>query len=105
MWQVFNVNAAGGNVGSDQNANIATFETCQGLCASGLAFVTVQGHGLDAVLGEVVSHIVGAKLGAREDQHLAPVMLVDDVHQHFFFLTAAHRVNHLRNTLNSGVTG
>jgi hypothetical protein len=28
VWQVFNVNAAGCNVGGDQDANVAAFETC-----------------------------------------------------------------------------
>jgi hypothetical protein len=80
VWQVFNVNAAGGNVGGHQGADVAAFEASQGLCASGLAFVAVQGHGLDAIFGEVVSHIVSAKLGARKHQHLAPIVLVDDVY-------------------------
>ena len=64
--QVFNVNAAGSNVGGHQGANVAALEASQGLRASGLAFVAVQGHGLDAILGEVIGHIVGAKLGARK---------------------------------------
>ena len=105
MWQVFNVNASGSNIGGYQSANVAALEASQRLSASGLTFVAVQGHGLDAVLGEVVGNIVGAKLGARKHQHLAPVVLIDDVHQHFFFLAAAHRVDDLRDALNSGVAG
>ena len=105
MWQVFNVNAAGCNVGGHQGANVATLEASQGLGAGCLAFVAVQGHGLDAVFGEVIGHIVGAKFGAGEDQHLTPVVQIDDVHQHFFFLAAPHWVYHLGNALHRGVAG
>ena len=101
--QVFNVDATRCNVGGHQGANVATFETSQGLRASCLTFVAVQGHGLDAIFGEVIGHIVGAKLGACKHQHLAPVVQINDVYQHFFFLAPTHRMNHLRNTLNGGV--
>ena len=105
MWQFINVNAACRNVGGDQSANIAALETCQRLGARGLTFVAMQGHGADAVFGEEVGHIVGAKFGACEHQHLAPVVLVDDVCQQSFFLATAHRVHHLRNALHRGVFG
>ena len=105
MGQVFNVNTAGCNVGGDQNANVATLESSQSLGASSLAFVAMQCHGLDAVFGQVISHVVGAKLGACEHQNLTPVVQVDDVHQHFFFLATTHWVNDLRNALHRGVAG
>ena len=63
----------------------------------------MQRHGLDTVFGQVVGHIVSAKLGACEHQNLTPIVLVDDVHQYFFFLTTTHRVNDLRNALHCGV--
>ena len=47
--------------------------------------------------------MVGAKLGAREHQHLAPVVLLDDVGQQGFFLLAAHGVHHLADALHRGV--
>ena len=105
VWQVFNVNAACRNVGGHQGANVAALKASQRLSTCCLTFVAVQGHGLDAVLGEVVGHIVGTKLGAREHQHLAPVVLIDDVHQNFFFLAATHGVDHLRNALHRRVAG
>jgi len=103
--QVFDVDAASSDVGGHQCADLATLEASQRLCAGGLAFVAVQSHGLDAIFGQEVGHIVGTKLGAREHQHLAPVVLLDDVQQHVFFLVAAHRVNHLRDALHRGVAG
>ena len=53
----------------------------QRLRAGALALVAVQCHRLHTVLGQELGHVVGAELGAREHQHLAPVVLVDDVRQ------------------------
>ena len=44
----------------------------------------------DAVLRQGIGHVVGAELGAREHQHLAPVVLLDDVQQHLLLFGAAH---------------
>ena len=103
MGQVFNVNAAGCDIGGDQDPNVAALESSQGLSASSLALVAMQCHRLDAVFGQVVGHIVRAKLGASEHQNLTPVVQIDDVHQHFFLLATTHWVNDLRDSLHSGV--
>ena len=58
---------------------------------------------MDAVLGQELGHVVGTKLGPGEDQHLAPVVLLDDVRQQRFFLAAAHWVDQLRDALHRGV--
>ena len=47
--------------------------------------------------------IVGTKLGTRENQHLAPVVFVDDVGQQGFLFAAADWVNGLRDALHRGV--
>jgi hypothetical protein len=49
VGQIVNVNAAGGNVGSDQCAQAAAFKARQSLGACALAFVAVQRHGSDAI--------------------------------------------------------
>jgi hypothetical protein len=49
MRQVVNVNAAGGNVGCHQGPDVAALEAGQRLGARRLAFVAVQGHGIDLV--------------------------------------------------------
>src|SRR3989344_5462330 len=103
--QVVDVNAARCNVGGHQGADFAAFEACQCLGARTLTLVAVQGHGLHAVLGQELGHIVGAKLGAGEHQHLAPVVLLDDMQQHLLLLATAHGVNHLRDALHGGVAG
>ena len=105
VGQLINVDAAGSNVGGYQGSQLAGLETRQGLRSCALALVAMQRHGGYAVLGQVLGHMVGAKFGACEHQHLAPVVLVDDVQQHFFFLGAAHRVNHLLDALHRRVAG
>ena len=105
MGQLIDVDTAGRDVGCDQGADVATFEASQGLGARCLAFVAVQGHGVDAVFGEVLGHIVGAKFGAGEHQHLAPVVFVDDVREQGFLFATTHRVHDLVDPLHRGVAG
>ena len=101
--QLVNVNAAGRNVGRHQRTHLAGFKTTQRLRAGGLALVAVQGHGGNAVFVQKLGHMVGTKLGARKHQHLAPVVLVDDVGQQRLLFGAAHGVNGLLNALHRGV--
>ena len=101
--QVVDVDATGRNVGRHQGANFATLKTLQSLGAGTLALVSVQRHGLNAVFRQELSDVVGAKLGAREHQHLAPVVLLDDVGQQGFLFAAAHRMDHLADALHGGV--
>src|SRR6185312_2564872 len=101
--QIVDVNPARGDVGGHQRTNVAALEAAQGLRTCGLAFVAMQGHRLDAVLGQKLGHVVGAKLGAREDQHLAPVLFLDDVRQQRLFLAAANGVDDLGDALYRGV--
>ena len=105
MRQVINIDTASSNVGGDQGADVAALEAGQCLRACALALVAVQRHRVDAVFGQELCHVVGAEFGAGKNQHLAPVVLVDDVHQYLLLLSAAYRVDHLRNTLHCGVAG
>ena len=101
--QVVNVDAARGNVGRHQGAHVTALETGQRLGACCLAFVAVQRHGRNAVLFQKLGHVVGAKLGAGEHQHLAPVVGVDDVRQQRLLFAPAHRVDDLGDALHRGV--
>ena len=103
MRQFVNIDAAGGNVGRHQHANIAVLEALQGLRAGALAFVAMQCHALNAVFGQEFSDVVGAKFGARENQHLAPIVLLDDVGQQGLLFAATYRVNGLGDALYRGV--
>ena len=101
--QLVDVDATGGNVGSYQGADGAVLETLQGLGAGGLALVAVQSHGFDAMFGQMLGYVVGAEFGAGKDQHLAPVVLVDDVREQCFLFASADRVDGLRDALHRGV--
>ena len=105
VWQLIDVDTACSNVSGHQGANVAALEASQGLRAGSLALVAVQCHGADAVFGQKLSHVVGAKLGACEHQNLAPIVFIDDVCQQSLFLAAAHGMNRLRDALHSGVAG
>ena len=101
--QLVDVDAACRNIGSNQGAQIARLELGQRLGAGALALVAVQRHGLDALVVQKVGHLVGAELGAREHQYLAPVVFADQVRQYVFLAVATHGVDHLRDALHRGV--
>ena len=103
MGQVINVNAACCDVGRHQSADVTALEARQCLGAGSLTFVAMQRHGLNAVFGQKLSDIVGTKLGAGEHQHLAPVLLLNDMGEQCLLLAAPYRVNHLGNALHGGV--
>ena len=103
VWQLVNVNSAGGDVGGHQDAYVAVLEAGQCLRTGGLALVAVQRHRRDTVFRQVLGHVVGAEFGACENQHLAPVVLRDDVREQRFLFGAAHRVDGLRDALYRGV--
>ena len=101
--QIVNVDSASCNVGRHQSANIAALEAAQGLCAGCLALVAVQSHRLNAIFRQKLGNVIGAKLGAGENQHLTPVVFLNDVGQQGLFLATADRVNDLCDALHRGV--
>src|SRR6185436_18471 len=100
--QLIDVDAASGDIGGHQGADLAALEFGQRLRARRLALVAVQRHRLDAVLGEKFSDVVGAELGAGEHQYLAPLVLLDDVGQQLLLLGSADRVRDLGDALHGG---
>ena len=75
------VDAAGGDVGRHQHRRLAGFELGQGALALGLALVAMDGVGGNAVIGQRLHDLVGAMLGAREDQHAANALAPQDAGQ------------------------
>ena len=61
------VDAAGRDVGGDEDVDLAVAERAQRLLAGALAEVAVDGGGGEAALGELVGHLGGGALGAAED--------------------------------------
>ena len=68
---VVNVDAAGGDVGRDQDVCPAGFETVERTRACVLGLVPVDRAGVDAALGELLDDAVCAVLGAAEDKRSA----------------------------------
>ena len=71
MRQRLDVDAAGGDVGGDEDGDRPGLEAGQGLRPLRLAAVAVDAAGVDAVAHEVVGQAVRAVLGAREGDHAA----------------------------------
>ena len=97
--QLVDVDAAGGDVGRHQHLQVALLEVGERLGARGLALVAVDRHRRDVVLQQVLDQAVGAVLHAREDEHLVPVVLLDEVDQQVLLHLAADRVHLLRDQL------
>ena len=72
--QRLDVEAARGDVGRDQHADLARLETLERADARVLRLVAVDRVGVDAVAHELAREAVGAVLGLAEDEHLAPVV-------------------------------
>src|SRR5688500_10675311 len=75
------VEAAGGDVGGDEDRRLFGFEGFHGPAALGLGLVGVQGLGGDAAGFEVADDLVGAALGAGEDQRAGDAVVVQVFHQ------------------------
>ncbi|EXI80776.1 MAG: hypothetical protein AW10_01683 [Candidatus Accumulibacter appositus] len=101
--QLFDVQAAGGDVGGHQYAHRAVLETGQGARARRLALVAVDRGGFDAGLAQILGEAVGAALHAREHQYLLPVARRHQMHQQVALAPAIDRVNTLRDEFGLGV--
>ena len=81
--QVVDVDAARGNVGRNQNRDLALLKVRERTLALILRLVAVDGLGLDARTVEVARDPVCAVLGAGEHQNLVYIALTDDIRQKF----------------------
>ena len=68
VGHLVDVDAARGDVGGDQDAQLAVLEGLEGALALGLGFVAVDGASLDAAGLEIGRDLVGAVLGLGEDE-------------------------------------
>ena len=89
VGDVLDVDAAGGDVGGDEDVDLAVAERAQRLLAGALAEVAVDGAGGEAALGEVVGDLGGGALGAAEDDGQAAALGLQDAGEH---LDLVHRV-------------
>ena len=71
--------------------------------ARGLALVAVDRERRDAVAVELLGELVGAVLGAREHEHLEPVLRLDEVRQELALAVAVDRMHLLGDDLDRRV--
>ena len=69
VGDVVDIDTAGGDIGADENVDLAVAECTKSLLASTLAEVTVNGADSEATLGELITDLLRLALGAREDHH------------------------------------
>ena len=103
LRQLLDVEAAGRDFGGDQRGHLSALEHVERFDASGLTLVAVDRGGADAGALELLREPVGAVLGARENQHLAPLALLNQVHQQMPLLLLLHPVRALLDELDGGV--
>ena len=103
------IDAAGNDVGGDQNLDPPAIELRQRPLARALRLVGVNGVGADALVGQLLHHPVGPALGARKDQRpphvvaleytgqqIALTRLLDEEHPLLDPLRYRRRRRHLR---------
>ncbi|ENN88030.1 hypothetical protein RHSP_50969 [Rhizobium freirei PRF 81] len=71
MRNAGNVDAAGGDVGGDENADVTITETLERPFALSLALVAVDGGGGEADMVEMLHQLLGTVLGTQEDDGTA----------------------------------
>ena len=95
--QLVDVDAAGGDVGGDQHLQAGVLELGERARARALALVAVDGERGDSVVAELLGQLVGPVLGAREDEHLEPVLRPDQMRKQLALAVAIHRMHGLRD--------
>ena len=95
--QLVDVDAARRDVGRDEHLQVAALEFGQRPRARALALVAVDRHRGDVVLEQMLDEAIGAMLHAREDEHLVPVVVLDEMDQQVLLHLAADRMHLLRD--------
>jgi len=99
------VDAAGDDVGRDEDAGAAALEAVERLLALRLRAVAVDGGTRDARAVERLGDAVGAMLGAGEDQHALELVILDEREQQVDLLLAADGVDRLCDLVDRLVGG
>ena len=93
--QVLDVEPAGGDVGRDEDPDLAGLEALERPRPFRLRSVGVDRHGVEALAVEPGGQPAGGQLRPGEDEHLAQVVLADEVGQQRFLAVAIDRVDEL----------
>ena len=97
---VLDVDAAGGDVGGDEDVDLAVAEGAQRLLAGALAQVAVDGGGGEAAVGQLVGDLGGGALGAAEDHGQAAALGLQDARQHLDLVHGVGAVDELLDGLD-----
>ncbi len=76
------VDAARGDVGADEDVDLAVSERAQRLLTRALAQVAVDGAGREAALGQLLGDVGGGPLGAAEDHRQVAALGLQDAGDH-----------------------
>ena len=102
MAQFIHVDAAGGNVGGHQHAQVTAFEGLHCLFPLGLALVAMDGLTANALFAEVADQFVRAVFGAGEDQRARHIRGLEHIDEQVLLLGLAHEVDLLLDGLGGG---
>ena len=101
--QLLDVEAARGDVGGDERLQLAGLELRQRVGPRVLALVAVDRQRGHAVLAQVLGEPVRAMLGAREHQHLVPLLFADELGEQFRLAAAVDEDHLLAHRFHGGV--
>ena len=77
MRQVRDIETTRSDISRDHHTNFIRLEHAQRTFTSGLALVAMNRHCANALLIQMRSELISAMLGARKDQYLRPLPLLD----------------------------
>ena len=100
VGDVVHVDAAGGDVGRDQNRDSAVAEGFHRLGAHVLRLVAVNRIGIDRCLPENAGQTIRTVLGLREDQGTSDVLTAEETSKHLLLLRSIHLVEMLSDRLD-----
>src|SRR5699024_6428706 len=99
---VVDVDPAGGDVGGDEHVHLSAAERAQGLLASTLAEIPVQGSGSEPAIDEILGHAGGGALCAHEDDRQTPAAGLQHAGDEFHFVQRVGPVGELGHGFDRG---
>ena len=96
------VQPARGHVGGHQHVKLAVLQTLNGALTGFLLHITIDGGGAEAARGEFFGQLVGAQLGAGEDDHGIERLGLHDPGQRVQLVDAAHHPEPLADIFGGG---
>src|SRR5699024_1895346 len=99
---VVDVDPAGGDVGGDEHVHLSAAERAQGLLASTLAEIPVQGSGSEPAIDEILGHAGGGTLCAHEDDRQTAAAGLQHAGDEFHFVQRVGPVGELGHGFDRG---